>query len=199
LKSWNHLIQIILEQFSINWWLSYCHSTYVINKIFFLNVKANNISDDHISNDIITFSDLLFEEWPRQLRAGVFTHYPTIQEADPYPWWIQVGTFTQPPVVTPVSPTRHRRMIWRPRNTLPQSGTVIIQLECRVEKIRCQFHQHFSCAFFTDIFLPIMKPKRNKRKAEQSTFDQKRTCKMLMKLAPGLHEICTTECVTDLD
>ena len=56
------------------------------------------------------FSVLSFEEWLRQLPAGVFTPYPTILAVVHYPWWTQVVTFTQPPA-TPVSPMRRRRTI----------------------------------------------------------------------------------------
>ncbi len=45
-----------------------------------------------------------------------------------------------------------------------------------------------------------MKPKKyNKRKAKKALLFEKCMHKMLMNLTPGLHEISTTECVTDLD
>jgi len=58
------------------------------------------------------------------------------------------------------------------------------------EKSSCsQFHQHFTCTFFANILSQKnYEAKIKQRKAARSTFVQKCTCKMLMKLIPDVQK-----------
>jgi len=54
----------------------------------------------------------------------------------------------------------------------------------------CQFHQHFTHAFCANIFVPkIFKPKTQLCHFLGRNFGPKHTCKMLLKLTPGVNFI----------